>query len=45
MSATQELLFLEGVESPNAKFVVSLHIRNIVESDPVDRLVLLANII
>jgi hypothetical protein len=41
MSATQELLFMEGVGSPNTEFIVSLHVRNIVESHPEDRLVLL----
>jgi hypothetical protein len=45
MSATQELLFLEGVGSPNVEFIASLHVRNIVESHPEDRLVSLANII
>ncbi|XP_023718978.1 kinetochore-associated protein 1 isoform X3 [Cryptotermes secundus] len=37
MSATQELLFLEGAGSPNAEFIDSLHVRNIVESHPEDR--------
>lgn len=45
MSATQELLFLEGAGSPNAEFIDSLSVRNIVESHPEDRLVSLANII
>jgi hypothetical protein len=45
MSATQELLFLEGVGSPNAEFIISLHVRNIMESHPEDRLVSLVDII
>lgn len=39
MSATQELLFLEGVGSPDTEFIVSLHVRTVVESHPEDRLV------
>jgi hypothetical protein len=44
MSTTQELLFLEGAGSPNTEFIVSLHVRNIVESHPEDRLVSLVDI-
>jgi hypothetical protein len=39
MSPTQELLFLEGVQSTNSASVLSVHIRNVVESFPEDRLV------
>jgi hypothetical protein len=45
MSTAQELLFLEGFGSPHSQFILSVHIRSIVESAPEDRLVSLVDAI
>jgi len=39
MSTAQELLFLEGYGSSHSQFILSVHVRSIVESAPEDRLV------